>query len=95
MNHPSIELVVYEVTDGAAARAARKQAMKAVERFPGFVSWQALIAHDQPNLFTDYVTWENYAAAIAAGKRVMADPEFAPFMAMITKVVAMNHFTAD
>lgn len=90
-----LELAVCTVTDREAALAARRQAMQAVSRYPGFISWRAATACETADMLADLVEWETLEAARDAGKRVMTDPEFAPYMAAIGSVQLMQHFLTD
>lgn len=89
-----IELAVCIVADKPAAAAARHRAMQAVSRYPGFVSWRAVDSCETAGMVADLVEWETLEAAKYAGERVRVDPEFAPYMAAITTVMLMQHFTA-
>ncbi|WP_034883000.1 ABC-type branched-subunit amino acid transport system substrate-binding protein [Ensifer sp. WSM1721] len=90
-----LELAVCTVADKEQALAARRQAMQAVARYPGFVSWRAVTACETADMLADLVEWENLDAAQAAGNRVMTDPEFAPYMAAISSVQLMQHFRTE
>lgn len=90
-----LELAICTVTDKEAALAARRQAMQAVSRYPGFVAWRAVTAFETSDMFADLVEWETLDAAHAASKRVMTDPEFAPYMATISSVQLMKHFRTE
>ncbi|HXV31336.1 MAG TPA: hypothetical protein VD840_13480 [Sinorhizobium sp.] len=90
-----LELAVCTVTDKKAAVAARAKAMQAVARYPGFVSWRAVTACETSDMLADLVEWETLEAARAADKRVMTDPEFAPYMATISSVQLMQHFLTE
>lgn len=90
-----LELAVCTVTDKEAALAARGKAMQAVSRYPGFVSWRAVTACETADMLADLVEWETLEAAQAAGKRVMTDPHFAPYMAAIASVQLMQHFLTE
>jgi heme-degrading monooxygenase HmoA len=90
-----LELAVCTVADKEQALAARRQAMQAVSRYPGFISWRAVAACEAANMLADLVEWENLDAAQAAGKRVMTDPEFAPYIAAISSVQLMQHFRTE
>ncbi len=90
-----LELAVCTVTDKEAALAARRQAIEAVSRYPGFVSWRAATACETADMFADLVEWETLEAAQAASKRVMSDPDFAPYMATIGSVQLMQHFLTE
>ncbi|WEX86011.1 hypothetical protein PZN02_002263 [Sinorhizobium garamanticum] len=96
MTSPNIlELAVCTITDKDAALAARERAMQAVSRYPGFVSWRALTACETADMIADLVAWESLEAAQAAGKRVLTDPDFAPYMAAIGSVKLMQHFVTE
>ncbi|MCA1442874.1 hypothetical protein I6F07_22135 [Ensifer sp. IC4062] len=90
-----LELAVCTVRDKKAALAARDRAMRAVSRYPGFVSWRAVTACEMTDLLADLVEWETLGAAEAAGERVLSDPEFTPYMAAITRVRLMQHFVTE
>ncbi|MCA1404846.1 hypothetical protein I6F26_09395 [Ensifer sp. IC3342] len=96
MTSPNIlELAVCAVTDKDAALVARKRAMQAVSSYPGFVSWRALTACETADMIADLVAWETLEAAQAAGKRVLTDPEFTPYLAAIGSVKLMQHFVTE
>ncbi len=86
------EIAICTVTDGEQAEKARKAAMEAVRRYPGFISWQALTANDRPDQIADIVEWASREAADAAAEKVRTDPAFAPYMAAIASVSLMQHF---
>ncbi|NKN35769.1 hypothetical protein HFC70_05305 [Agrobacterium sp. a22-2] len=88
-----LELAICTLKDRAEAAAARHAAMQAVRHYPGFVSWRALDSVEQDDLIADLVEWQDKAAADAAAQRVRADPTFAPYMAAITSVSLMQHFS--
>lgn len=90
-----LELAVCTVKDMEAAIAARKQAMSAVSCYPGFVSWRAATACETADVLADLVEWETLDVAQAAGRRVMTDPEFAPYLAAISSVQLCNHFRTE
>jgi heme-degrading monooxygenase HmoA len=87
-----IEVVVYKVKNAQTAEAARRAVRPHVECFPGFLGWHAATSADDPQLFTDIVTWRSLSDARAAGERVMADPQCAPFMQEVAEVVSMGHY---
>lgn len=61
-----------------------------IRRQPGFVSRR--LSRGPDGQWTDAVTWETLAGADAAAQAVMADPDFAPFMALIDGLSArMRH----
>jgi len=86
-----IEFYVYKVTDPARAARARESAMKAIGTYDGFRSWRGLASIEEPNLFIDYVEWQDADAARAAQKTFCADPRTRDFMAAIESMVAMSH----
>lgn len=88
-----LELAVCSVADRPAAEEARRAAMAAVKTYPGFVSWKALNSLDQRDLIADLVEWSDKESADAAAAKVQADPAFAPYMAAITGVTLMQHFS--
>lgn len=90
-----LELAVCTVSDKEAALAARGKAMQAVSRYPGFVSWRAVTACETADMLADLVEWETLEAARDAGKRVMTDPDFTPYMAAIGSVQLMQHFLTE
>ncbi len=80
----SIELVTFRLTAGAARaefveNARRTEAV--VRRQPGFVA--RMLTEGRDGLWSDIVTWTSHADAEAAAEKVMADPDFGPFGAMI------------
>lgn len=88
-----LELAVCSVADRPAAEEARRAAMAAVKTYPGFVSWKALNSLDQRDLIADLVEWSDKQSADAAAAKVQADPAFTPYMAAITGVTLMQHFS--
>ena len=58
-----LELAICTVTDKEAALAARRQAMQAVSRYPGFISWRAATACETADMLADLVEWETLEAA--------------------------------
>ncbi|MBL9051252.1 MAG: hypothetical protein JNK19_14165 [Tabrizicola sp.] len=81
---PVIEYVTFQLVPGAdeAAFLASARGTEAlVRRQPGFVARR--LSKGPDGRWTDAVTWESLAQAEAAPAAVMADPDFAPFMALI------------
>lgn len=79
-----IEYVTFSLipgTDEAAFLAAARGTEALVRRQPGFLSRQ--LSRGADGRWTDAVTWASLAEAEAAPQAVMADPDFAPFMALI------------
>jgi hypothetical protein len=79
-----IEYVTFALVPGAdeaAFLAAARGTEALVRRPPGFRSRQ--LSKGPDGHWTDAVTWASLAEAEAAPQAVMADPAFAPFMAMI------------
>lgn len=85
-----IEYVTFTLVPGAdetAFLAAAKGTEGLVRRQPGFLSRQ--LSKGPDGRWTDAVTWASMAEAEAAPQAVMADPDFAPFMALIDGPSAM------
>ena len=79
-----IEYVTFTLargTDEAAFLTAAKGTEPLLRRQPGFVSRRLSLGPD--GRWTDAVTWASLTAAEAAPPAVMADPDFAAFMALI------------
>jgi antibiotic biosynthesis monooxygenase (ABM) superfamily enzyme len=79
-----IEYVTFALVPGAdeaAFLAAARGTEALVRRQPGFLSRQ--LSRGPDGRWTDAVTWVSMAEAEAAPQAVMADPAFAPFMALI------------
>jgi hypothetical protein len=91
----TIERVTFRLnpgTDRAAFLAAAKATETVVRRQPGFLARMLTEADD--GTWADIVTWASHAEALAAAETVMADPDFAPFGAMIDgPSVSMSHST--
>lgn len=91
----SIEIVTFRLIPGADRAGFVKAAQgteAAVRRQPGFVARMLVEAED--GAWTDVVTWASHADATAAAENVIADPDFAPFGAMIDgPTVRMSHST--
>lgn len=79
-------------TDEAAFLAAARATEALVRRQPGFVA-RALTRADDGS-WTDVVEWRSAAEAQQAAQAVMAESDFAPFMALIDgPSAAMRHET--
>lgn len=78
-----IEYVTFTLPDAseAAFLAAAKGTEPLVRRQPGFVSRR--LSKGADGRWTDAVTWASLTEAEAAAHGVMADADFAPFMALI------------
>lgn len=50
---------------------------------------------DERNLIADLVEWVDKASADAAATKVQTDPAFTPYMAAISGVTLMQHFTTQ
>lgn len=90
-----IEFVTFRLVPGAADAAflaAAKGTEALVRRQPGFRARQ--LSKGADGRWTDAVFWASLADAEAAPAAVMADPDFAPFMALIDGPSAeMRHET--
>jgi hypothetical protein len=90
---PTLELVTFRLnpgTDRAAFLAAARRTEAALRRHPGCLA--RMLAEGDDGSWTDIVTWENRETALSAAKAIMADPDFAPFGAMIDgPTVVMSH----
>ncbi len=91
----TLEIVTFRLvpgTDRVAFLAAARGTDPAVRRQPGFVA--RMLAEGTDGIWTDAVTWASHDAALAASQAVMADPDFAPFGALIDMASAqMSHST--
>ncbi len=79
-----IEYVTFALVPGttdAAFLAAARGTEALIRRQPGFLSRR--LSRGPDGHWTDAVTWETLIRAEAAAQAVMADPDFAPFMALI------------
>jgi len=90
---PVMEIVTFrlvaETSDTTFLAAAQGTATSLKEQ-PGFLG-RSLTRSDD-GLWTDHVLWSSMAAATAAAKAMMAEPAFAPFMALIDgPTVTMRH----
>jgi hypothetical protein len=92
-NMQTIEVVTFRLTPGAdraAFLAAAERTEPAVHRQRGFLA--RMLAEAEDGTWSDIVTWASHAEALAAAEAVMADPDFAPFAAMIDMgTVRMSH----
>jgi len=95
MPEPCLELVVFKVKDTARARIARRAAHEVVKHYEGFLSWSALEASVEPNLFADIVLWRDLDCAKAAAARIAKDPGFSGLMAEIDGLLTMAHYETD
>lgn len=95
MSTITYEIVVYEVTDRAAAMNARRNAMESAMTYPGFRSYRALSGIESEALLADLIEWEDHASAKAAGEKVKSDPAFAGIFGTIANVKVVAHFTSD
>jgi hypothetical protein len=90
-----IEYVTFTLVPGADEAAfltAARATEPLVRRQPGFVARR--LSRGPDGRWTDAVTWTSLAEAEAAPPAVMADPDFAPFMALIDGPSAvMRHET--
>ena len=85
-----IEYVTFALVPGADEAtflSAARRTETLVRRQPGFVSRR--LSQGADGRWTDAVIWETLALAQAAPPAVMADPDFAPFMALIDGPSAM------
>ncbi len=81
---PTLEIVTFRLTDGA-------DEMAFVEAAKGTEAWlestgevvARSLSVDDDGLWTDAITWRTRAKALAVAKEAMAQPEFAPLMALI------------
>jgi hypothetical protein len=77
-------------TDRAAFLANAQRTEATIRRQSGFVA--RMLAEAEDGTWSDIVTWTSHAEAMAAAEAVMADPDFAPFGAMIDmSTVRMSH----
>lgn len=95
MSEPCLELVVFKVKDAARARIARRAAQEVVKHYEGFLSWSALEASVETNLFADIVLWRDLDCAKAAAAHISKDPGFSALMAEIDGLLTMAHFETD
>jgi hypothetical protein len=90
---PVVEIVTFRLLPGAAkadflTAAAGTEAP--LRKMPGFVARRLVQAPD--GTWTDLVEWASLSQAHAAADAMMAEPAFAPFMALIDgATVAMRH----
>ncbi|MGJ8527467.1 hypothetical protein [Maritalea sp.] len=95
MTNHVFELVTFKVKDPEQTKLARRDALAAAKKLPGFVKATALINHEDPTQFADLVEWESIEDAKSAAEMVMKIPEFAPMMEQIETVEGMNHFNIE
>jgi hypothetical protein len=90
---PVLEIVSFRLVAGttdAAFLAAAKGTATALQAQPGFVRRSLTRAED--GIWTDHVLWSSQPAAMSAAEAMMAEPAFAPFMALIDgPTVQMRH----
>lgn len=92
--HTSVaEIVTFRLIPGTAPAAflVTARATEAPLRAQaGFL--RRRLTHGDDGLWTDFVEWRDLASARAAARAVMAEPDFAPFMALIDgPTVTMRH----
>lgn len=95
MSSPYYEIVTYTVEDAAAADAARTEARRMLQAFPGFIAWTAFSGADDAAARVDLVAWESQEEAMAASEAVATKPEFAAFRASVASIRAMGHYLAS
>lgn len=95
MSHPHYEIVTYRVIDPRAAEAARSEARKRLETFPGFIAWQAFHGAADPAERVDLLLWRSLEEAQAAAAKVGTADEFAGFRASIKSLSGMDHYLLD
>ena len=83
---PVAEIVTFRLVPGTdpADFVAAAQAMGPFLRGTGAMV-QRTLSVDADGLWTDHITWTSLAAAKAAAEAMFAQPEAAPFMAMIAE----------
>ncbi|AZL57959.1 hypothetical protein EI545_03365 [Tabrizicola piscis] len=93
MTGPVMEIVTFRLVAGAtdtAFLAAAQGTADPLRTQPGFQGRTLTRAAD--GLWTDHVLWASMTEAMAAAEAMMADPAFAPFMALIDgPSVTMQH----
>jgi hypothetical protein len=89
----TIELVSFRLkagTDRDSFLHGARRTEALIRRQPGFQGRMLTEASD--GTWRDVVTWDSHDTALQAAEKVMADPEFAPFVAMIDPAtVSMSH----
>jgi len=95
MSYPYYEIVTYSVSDPSTADAARSEARRRLEAFPGFIAWQAFHGAADPAARVDVVVWRSLEAAQAAAAEVGTAAEFASFRASIKNLSGMDHYRMD
>lgn len=93
MTGPVMEIVTFRLVAGAteaAFLAAAQGTADPLQAQPGFQGRTLTRAAD--GLWTDHVLWASTPEAMAAAEVMLADPAFAPFMALIDgPTVTMQH----
>ena len=91
----TLEHVAFRLLPGTAPAtfvAAARATGAALSRQPGFVARRLTQGPD--GLWQDLVEWTDLATAQAAASAMMAEPDFAPFLAMIDmNGLVMRHDT--
>ena len=79
------EIVTFHLNDGVnpADFLAAATKTEALLRASGHVLSRTL-SRDQSGLWTDYIIWTDQKSAEATAAAVMQNPDFAPFMSMIS-----------
>lgn len=90
---PVMEIVSFRLVAGASEAAflkAAKATATALKAQPGYLGRTLTRAED--GTWTDHVVWMSLPAAMSAIDALMAEPAFAPFMALIDgPTVTMRH----
>ncbi len=90
---PVMEIVTFRLVAGAtdtAFLAAAQGTAAPLKAQPGFQG--RTLTHTADGLWTDHVLWASMPEAMTAAEAMMADPAFAPFMALIDgPTVTMQH----
>lgn len=94
MPHPHYEIVSYTVDQAGAADAARADARRLLQDFPGFIAWTAFSGAADALERVDLVAWESRDQAEAAAEAVASRPEFAGFRASCAAIRSMGHYRA-
>jgi hypothetical protein len=86
---PVLEMVSFRLlpgTDPAAFVNLARATEPLLRRQPGYVARK--LVHAPDGVWTDIVEWASLDAATTAAKVVLADPDFAPFVAAIDLATA-------
>ena len=87
------EIVRFEIIDGMEDDTflnAAKGTQTVVSAAPGFISRQ--LSKGDDGVWTDYILWQNMAAAKSAAETVVKDPAFGPFgQAIKMESILMRH----